>query len=382
LNRLLAIIVGLVSVVIVGLSLSIFPSENIQEEIQVQPTVRTLEPVTTQIEPASISFSTQEFEAESTVESIPPPLSSQSYDLFAKAYAISPSQSSITVQTWMGAIGQSHAFDSSRNHFSSSNGGREIAFIDITDDTKKTWVLPNDNRQQTNRDKMGVDSSGNLFFGQTDANDNFPKLARLIPSTDVFTEFDYGSNRIITHVIVTPSDEIFFVDGGGGVRKLDIVQNMILIWGENELDQFLSFETDFSGNFYATDGSGGKIYRININTNTLTTWDLSPNEVWAANVDSAGNIFFTESDGIRSKVGRIESDNTLTEWVIPNSGVQFLRDIEIDSAGTVFFTFNGLSRLVPSTDVFTEFSVDCNRFEIDSSDDIYCSGGNTFSKLT
>jgi len=379
LKKLLSITLGLVSIVIVVASLSIFQSEDIQKEVQVQPTVRTLEPVSTQIEQTSSAFSSQEFEAESTVESIQPPLSSQSYDLFAKAYAISPTQSSITVQTWTGGIGESFAFDSSRNHFSSDNGEREIAFIDISDNTKKTWVLPNDNKQQTNIDKMAVDSSGNLFFGQTDANDNFPKIARLTPSTDVFTEFDYGGD-IITHVIVTPSDEIFFLDGGGGIRKLDIAQNMVKVWGENEL-HLGTFETDFSGNFYGSD-SNGKIHRINVNTNALTTWDLSPNGIGAVNVDSTGNIFFTESDGIRSKIGRIESDNTLTEWVIPNSSALFLRDIGVDSAGTVFFTFNGLSRLVPSTDMFTEFSVKCGFFEIDSSDIIYCSDGEIFSKLT
>jgi len=150
------------------------------------------------------------------------------------------------------------------------------------------------------------------------------------------------------------------------------------------LGQFLTFETDFAGNFYASETfiDSGEIFRINVNTNAMTTWDVSPTRVTAVNVDSTGNIFFTGNDGVRSKVGRIEADNTLTEWVIPNSGEEFIRDIGVDSAGTVFFTFNGLSRLVPSTDVFTEFTVDCELFEIDSSDDVYCSGGNTFSKLT
>jgi len=376
-----AVLVVFIIVVIGGISFLFFPSEDFQvDDAQIQPTTRILEPVTTQIESTSTSFSTQEFLADVKIESMPPAFSAQNNDLFAKAYAISSTQSSITVKTWTGAIGTSLAFDSARNHFSSRNNEREIVFIDITANTKKTWVLPNDNRQQTNRDKMGVDSSGNLYFGQFDANRDFPKLGRLNPLTNVFTEFDFGGNRIITHVIVTPSDEIFFVDGGGGVKKLDIAQNKVFVWGAGVLNQFLDFETDFTGNFYGV--TGGKILRINVDTNSLTTWDVSPNQVSSVNVDSSGNIFFTEVDGIRSKVGRIETDNTLTEWVIPNSVVPFIRDIGVDSTGNVFFTFNGLTRLVPSTGVFTEFLVQCRLFEIDSLDDIYCSSGSGFSKIT
>lgn len=377
-----AVLVVFIIAVIGGISFLFFPSEDFQvDDAQIQPTTRILEPVTTQIESTSTSFSTQEFLADVKIESIPPAFSAQNNDLFAKAYAISSTQSSIAVKTWTGGVGSNFAFDSLRNHFSSENHEIEIAFIDITDNTKKTWILPNDNKLQTNRNRMGVDSSGNLYFGQFDANGDFPKLARLNPLTNVFTEFDFGGNRIITHVIVTPSDEIFFVDSGSGVKKLDIAQNKVFVWGEGILGQFLDFKTDFTGNFYGVDFSG-KIFRINVDTNSLTTWDVSPNEVWSVNVDSSGNIFFTESDGIRSKVGRIEADNTLTEWVIPNSVVSFIVDIGVDSTGNVFFTHNGLTRLVPSTDVFTEFLVQCPLFEIDSLDNIYCSSGFEFSKIT
>jgi len=144
------------------------------------------------------------------------------------------------------------------------------------------------------------------------------------------------------------------------------------------------------GNAYMTTqgggiGSGGTIQRLDLGAGTLTEWSLSIRPA-AITTDSSGNIFFTATDGIRGKVGRINpSDNTLTEWIIPNSSTGTISEIAVDSAGTVYFHSGGLVRFVPSTEVFTFFT-EINTciflIEIDSSDNVHCSSGSAFSEIT
>jgi len=383
-------------IVIIGMSLAFFGFSNEQISIQTnvsdlglndiksQKTVSTLTPEIKTIESTTSVITSESFIGEYTLDEFKTQSYLSEFD-FQKAYGVSSTQSSLTVQSWSGSLGLERAFDSSWNQFSAATNGLEIAFINVTDNTKKTWTLPNDNRVLTWLGEMDVDSNGNLWFGQTDSNGNTPKLTRLNPTTNVFTEVRVDS-QLTSAVMLSSSDEIFYATIDGNIAELDLVQNKKFEWS-NVLDgaSFESFKTDSSGNFYFGGGGIGDVARLNPNTNVLTIWDVSPNFVGPVNVDSSGNIFFLESDGVRAKVGRITiSDNTLTEWIIPNSGTGTTDDIGVDSSGNVFFTENGITRLVPSTGVFTIFGlgIGCVFIEIDTDDTIYCSGSSGFSKIT
>jgi len=378
------------AIVIIGVSLAFFEFSNEQIPIQTnvsdlgsndiksQKTVSTLTPEIKTIEPSTSMITSESFIGDYTLDEF----KTQSFLEFQTAYAVTSSQSSITIQTWSGSIGRESAFDSSWNQFSAADNGLQIAFIDVTANTKKTWTLPNDNKVHTHIRQMDVDSNGNLWFGQTDSNGSTPKLTRLNPTTNVFLETQVDS-QLTSAVMISSSDEIFYGTLGANIAVLDLVQNKKFEWSNIISSSFESIETDSSGNFYVA-GLSGEVARLNPNTNVLTIWDVSPNGPAAVNVDSSGNIFFTETDGVRSKVGRITiSDNTLTEWIIPNSSTGTIRDIGVDSSGTVFFTQNGITRFVPSTGVFTTFGgAACELMEIDTDDTIYCSTGAGFSKIT
>jgi streptogramin lyase len=352
------------------------------EDFKSQRIVSTLNSESEIIEPTTDTVTTQSFTSDFSLDE----LNTQSYAPildYQKAHAVSSTQSSLSVTTWESA-GNNGAFDSSWNHFSFAIGSTQISFVDISDNSKKTWTLPNDNKAAAYTYMSDVDSNGNLFFGQSDSSGDNKKLTRLNPSTNVFTEIGFPSEILVNNIFVDSNDKVFFLDTGSFpkvVRQVDADSKTTQNWRVNGNEDF---ELGASGNFYVTGYSAGTVERLDVNTNIRTTWNV-PGNVGAVTDDSSGNIFFTTSDGIRSKVGRINiSDNTLTEWVIPNSGTGTLSEIAVDSAGNVFFNSNGLTRLVPSTDIFTIFpSVGCaNIIEIDSSDTIHCSSGQSFSEIT
>ena len=382
-----------VAVVIIGASVGIFGLSDNQfqtsdsdlgsKDFKSQRIVSTLIPESKIIEPTIDTVTTQSFTADFSLDE----LNTQSYAPildYQKAHAVSSTQSSLSVKTWE-STGNNGAFDSSWNHFSFTIGSTQISFVDISDNSKKTWTLPNDNKVGPNAYISDVDSNGNFFFVQSDTRPD-DRITRLNPSTNVFTEYGGSISGLVGNIFVDSNDKVIFLDAVAPfskkfVKQLDPDSETVQVWrvfGNGD------FEMGTPGNFYITDFGDGTVERLNVNTDTLTTWTI-PGNVGAVTDDSSGNIFFTESDGIRSKIGRINiNDNILTEWIIPNSGTGTLSEIAVDSAGNVFFNSNGLTRLVPSTDVFTVFSsVDCDIIiEIDSSDTLHCSAGNSFSEIT
>jgi len=341
----------------------------------------TLIPETRVITPTITTIESQSFEAEFDVEE----LSTQSIPQFSylqSAYAVTPTQTDISLTTWPGGLGRNIAFDLSRNFFTAAENGQQIAFNDISDNSKKTWTLPNDDKVRTWHLKMAVDSNGNVFFSKTDVNGNIDHLTRLNPSTNVFTEWNQDF-RIIGEVFIDSSDNVFFTRLNGNVYKLDPTTNTLTTW-TNPNGGIEHSDMDSSGNIYLTN-FGGKLGILNTNTNVVTTWTVTTRP-GSMDVDltSPGNLFFAASDGARSKVGRISiADNTLTEWVIPNTSTGTIQEITVDSMGNVFIASNGFTRFVPSTGVFTVFSgVNCNIIEIDSSDNIFCSTSSGYSKIT
>ncbi len=389
-NKIWAIVVV---AVIIGASVALFGFSDNQfqtsdsdidsEDFKSQRIVSTLIPESKIIEPTTDTVTTESFTADFSLDE----LNTQSYAPileYQKAHAVSSTQSSLSVTTWE-STGNNGAFDSSWNHFSFTIGSTQISFVDISDNSKKTWTLPNDNKAEPLTHISDVDSNGNFFFVQSDTRPD-DRITRLNPSTNVFTEYGGSISGLVGNIFVDSNDKVIFLDAVAPfskkfVKQLDPDSETVQVWrvfGNGD------FEMGTPGNFYITDFGDGTVERLNVNTDILTTWTISGN-VGAVTDDSSGNIFFTESDGIRSKIGRINiSDNILTEWIIPNSGTGTLSEIAVDSAGNVFFNSNGLTRLVPSTDVFTVFSsVDCDIIiEIDSSDTIHCSAGNSFSEIT
>ena len=380
-----AVIIG-ASVALFGFSDNQFQTSDSDigsEDFKSQRIVSTLIPESKIIEPTTDTVTTQSFTADFSLDE----LNTQSYAPileYQKAHAVSSTQSSLSVTTWE-STGNNGAFDSSWNHFSFTIGSTQISFVDISDNSKKTWTLPNDNKAEPLTHISDVDSNGNFFFVQSDTRPD-DRITRLNPSTNVFTEYGGSISGLVGNIFVDSNDKVIFLDAVAPfsrkfVKQLDTDAETFQNWrvfGNGD------FEMGTPGNFYITDFGDGTVERLNVNTDTLTTWTISGN-VGAVTDDSSGNIFFTESDGIRSKIGRINiSDNILTEWIIPNSSTGTLSEIAVDSAGNVFFNSNGLTRLVPSTDVFTVFSsVDCDIIiEIDSSDTIHCSSGNSFSEIT
>jgi len=351
------------------------------EDFKSQRIVSTLIPESKIIEPTIDTVTTQSFSADFSSGE----LNTQSYAPvldYQKAHAVSSTQSSLSITTWTSDAANFGAFDSAWNHFSGNTGSTQITFIDISDNSKKVWTLPNDNKVSQLGSIADVDSNGNLFFGQSDSSGSNKKITRLNPSTNVFTAYTVPSAILVLNIFVDSNDKVFFLDiSGNRVRQLNPDSNTVQNW---VVTGFEDFEMGSSGNFYLSGGGAGTVQRLDVNTDTRTTWTVS-GFVGAVTDDSSGNIFFTKSDGVRGKIGRIDiSDNTLTEWIIPNSSTGTLAEIAVDSAGNVFFNSNGLTRLVPSTDVFTVFSGgSCNAIlEIDSSDTLHCSSGNTFSEIT
>ena len=356
-------------------------------EIKSQGITTTLTPEITTIESSSNVVSSDSFVGKAMTEELKTQSSHPSFYL-NPVFAVSSTQSSVNVTKWDGSLGHVSGFDSSWNQFSAGHGSLQIAFINIEDNSKKIWTVPNDERVNQYSSVMGVNSKGDLFFGKSDANGNNRKLGKLTPSNNVFTDYDVGG-KLVGQIIIDSSDNVFFNNiWKSSIHKIVPVNNTMMSWSNVGGNEDLHMDT--SGNLYASPATLGVIPRavdrLDTNTNILTKWVIpNASHTYAITSDSAGDIFFIFNDGIRSKIGRIAiSDNTLTEWIIPNSNTGAINDIKVDSNGNVFFTDKGLTRFVPSTGIFTVFSeVDCRfSIEIDSSDNIYCVGSASFSKIT
>jgi len=352
-------------------------SEIESNDIKSQGVTTTLTPEIITIESTSQVISSEDYTGDVTTDQ----MKTQSYlpviD-FEKAYAVTSSQSSITVTTWeSGNFG--HGFDSSWNMYSAVT--RAILFSNVSDNTRTGWTLPNDDK--VNSSEMVVDSNGDLFFGKMDKNNNNKKITKLNPSTNVFTE--YNTNVFSSFLVIDSSDNIFF-NAVNSVHKLVPSTNTLISWDGAAANGSGNIQMDESGNIYFSIGPPPvSVGRFDVNTNTLTKWTIpDTNSIFSVTFDSSGNIFFISLEGPRNNLGRITiSDNVLTEWVVPFGGG--FNDILVDSNGNVFFgRSDALFRFVPSTDTFTFFQhVECSfAIEIDSSDDIYCVDDTIFSKIT
>ena len=106
----------------------------------------------------------------------------------------------------------------------------------------------------------------------------------------------------------------------------------------------------------------------------LTTYSIPTGyRIGTVAVDKEQNIWFTETNDVYAKLGRVSLDDKLTEWIIPNQRNE-VKSMTVDDNGNVFFQLNYLYRFVPSTETFTRFDEGGCDIDIiaDHSGKIYC----------
>jgi len=306
-------------------------------------------------------------------------LSNYNNKILPRAHAVTSSQLEISVDMWDANIGDNvDAFDPQGNFYDKGSSNK-ITRVDIVSNTVTQWTLPNNEsvRSQT----VGVDSSGNVYFAQEET-----KLGSLNPNTDVFTEWTVMPDGI-DFVSVDQFDNVYFAVSGNDpfTSKLDVSTNTVTSWflPPEHVDVGIVIESrivfDLSGNVYFANSPGilNSVVKLDISSNTLTEWvlpsDTNPNGIA---VGPTGKIYLSESVPFRSKIGELDpSTNILKEWTLPESIGQ-PGPIVVDSNGNVFFGSN-FARLVPSTDTITTWSLCAQPLKVDPSDVIHFSCGNT-----
>jgi len=136
----IAVIIG-VSVTIFGFSNDTTTQSTVSDietiDIKSQGVTTTLTPEIITIESTSQVISSEDYKGKVITNN----LGTQSYfpELnFEKAYAVTSSQSSVTVTKWSGALGDIAAFDPLGNQFSVEEFGIQIAFINRGIGTRKS----------------------------------------------------------------------------------------------------------------------------------------------------------------------------------------------------------------------------------------------------
>ena len=162
-----------------------------------------------------------------------------------------------------------------------------------------------------------VDVSGNVFFAETTGN----KIGRLVPSTNVITEWTIPTTKMITEWIVP-------------VFSHSNVWKYLPTSGSEPS----SITLDASGNVFFAEATGNKIGRLVPSTNVITEWTIpTPNsDPHDVEIDASGNVYFTEQ--VSNKIGRlVPSTNMITEWTVHTSD-SGPYNIALDASGNVYFT--------------------------------------------
>jgi len=305
-------------------------------------------------------------------------LSNDNNKILPSAHAVTSSQIDISVDSWRVSIGGNvDAFDPQGN-FYLRTGGNKVARVDIVSNTLTQWTVPND--EAAGGATRGADSLGNVYFAQ-----GATKLGSLNPNTDVFTEWTVMPDGI-DWVSVDQFDNVYFATSGEDpfMSKLDVSTNTVTSWflppGRDGIDIESRIVFDSSGNVYFGDTAGGtkEVLKLDVSSNILTEWVLPPNtNPIGIAVGPTGKIYLTEIVPFRFKIGELDpSTNILKEWTLPES-ISGSGPIVVDSNGNVFFGAVPFVRLVPSTDTITEWNLCAEPLTVDSSDVIHFSCGGT-----
>jgi len=352
------------------------------KEYTSQKIVRTLTPTETIILPEIQTIEIKEIKSSPIVEKTSEPsLSAQSFPF--EAYAIGTTVDRINFLKYSdGDIGNAqHAFDSNHNLFTTK--ATTVTYFDRGLNTKTTWTIPE--LGSTAGAGSAVDSAGNYYYGQAQG-----ILTKLVPSEDKFIQILIVFN--IETIEISSSGEVYIM-AQDIIRKINFDTGAVKAWsiGGNQ----------FSSSDMALD-SNGKIYYIGKNfqgevlstldpiTNVATSWSFnnpSSSSTQALAFDNNDDIFINHFAGVRGKIQKLDpTTNVLEEWVVPIPGSFSKTSIVVDSAGTVYF-LNDLTRLVPSTGKFTQWSVSSSQagirhVTVDSNDDLWIAGTGFFGKVT
>lgn len=343
------------------MGISNFEEQNVGADYTVEPTQQVVTPTTTVVNVTEQIIEHTDVIVSPDETSIALTPSGFIFPFSNPAYAVTSTQSEITITQWNTGLNGPTTFDSAGNFYKTDFN--MVGHVDTSTNTLTTWTLPAG--ELTGSNTIGADSSGNVYFGQS--ND---KLGRLNTNTDVFTEWDISSNA--RFVSVDSLGNVFFSSSGSNVfvNKLEPSTNTITTWTDPGSSEVVHGNNeiiiDSSGNVYF---SGSKfIFKLDTSTNIFTEWPLTDPSLSfnGLAVDSSGNIFFVERNIFDDRIARlVPATNTITEWTIPVVGsVGEVADvtttqIEVDSTGNVFFSGDGISsssdfsRLVPSTNIFT-----------------------------
>ncbi|TLY06625.1 MAG: hypothetical protein E6K83_08095 [Thaumarchaeota archaeon] len=167
--------------------------------------------------------------------------------------------------------------------------------------TSTEWTVPT---ASSNPLGVSVDSSGNVFFAESNGN----KMGRLVPSTSTITEWTVPTaSSIPSGVSVDSSGNVFFTENGGNnIGKLVPSTNVITEWTVPTASSGVAgASVDSSGNVFFTEGSGNKVGRLVPSTSVITEWTVptASSAVSVTAVDPSGNVFFSEQAA--NKIGRL-----------------------------------------------------------------------------
>jgi len=173
-------LIGIAIIALTIMGISNFEEQNVGIDHVVIPTEHVVTPTTTTIDVTEQIIEHTDIKVSPDEISIPLSPSEFILPFFSKsAYAITSTQSVITITRWSMGIGDETTFDSAGNIFKADFD--KVAHVDVSTNTLTTWTLPPS--QSVTSATIGADSSGNVYFGQSNT-----KLGRLNPTTDVFSE--------------------------------------------------------------------------------------------------------------------------------------------------------------------------------------------------
>ena len=297
----------------------------------------------------------------------------QKADQSHRAFGITADQMSLTTTSWIDSdnpCDNSLGLSNLGNIYMACMSNR-INFFNFTENTKKSWIIPDGYMAYYDSNvikEMATDSQNDLFFSVNRFTDHRPFLAKLNYDTDVFSIY---SAEVAPNLSIDSNGDIIMTE-----QKLKIFEPAALELYSYNVNCSNHSDVDFNNNVICVSfDDSNKILRLDRATNTLSTWNL-PAGYHAKGIvaDSVGDIFFIESNNLKAKVGEIPIEgDTLIEWTIPNLS-ESSEEIIIDSSGNIFFNVGSLTRFVPATGTFTEFStLSCHgSIILEDNDDIFC----------
>ena len=318
-----------------------------------QPETFTIKPVVTKFTEVSAVLEPSSTQLEPTASVMDVGLDKLSLFL-NPAFAISSTQTdlSYTIYPNGGNYANGNMYDicGTDMYMGSGHSNKKIIHVDTITHVLTSWDITDIGTPH----KVVCDNSGNVYFGTSGA-----RVAKLDTQTNTVEWYSLQENGggwcAGNDNVMGPNNEVYF-HGCDGLIKFNFNTDTFTQYSNPGC--LLPRVFDSAGILYATGSSGPNLCKIDFSSNTSTVWDLQPLEstslhVRTVTVDQNDNLFAAISS--HGKIARVDqSSNLVTSWQIPdqNSGPN---DIEADSSGNVFFTVNGLWRLVPATDTFTKW---------------------------